>query len=119
MRFLEKTGRIVVDDKAVRLTPTGRDAQKTARRLHGELERAWERTYGADTVQRLRAGLDGVLEQRDGARQRLSLGLQPPPNGWRATRRYAAQTNAVIADPAGRLPHYPMVLHRGGWPDGS
>ena len=119
LRFLEKTGRVVVDNKAVRLTPTGRDAQKTARRLHGELEHAWERAYSADTVKRLRAGLDGVLEQRDGARQRLSLGLQPPPDGWRATRRYAAQTNAVIADPAGRLPHYPMVLHRGGWPDGS
>jgi hypothetical protein len=25
----------------------------------------------------------------------------------------------VHADPTGRLPAYPMVLHRGGWPDGS
>jgi len=25
----------------------------------------------------------------------------------------------MIADPAGTLPHYPMVSHRGGYPDGS
>jgi hypothetical protein len=25
----------------------------------------------------------------------------------------------VLRDPHGALPRYPMVLHRGGWPDGS
>jgi hypothetical protein len=25
----------------------------------------------------------------------------------------------MINDPSAGLPHYPMVLHRGGWPDGS
>ena len=35
-------------------------------------------------------------------------GLEPYPDGWRAkVRRPEA------------LPHYPMVLHRGGYPDGS
>jgi hypothetical protein len=37
----------------------------------------------------------------------------------RADKRYAAQTEAFIHDPRGALPHDPMVLHRGGWPDGS
>ena len=55
-----------------------------------------------------------VLDQR-----RLSEGLHPYPDGWRARKRYVEQTNAVIDDPTGRLPHYPMVLHRGGWPDGA
>ena len=32
---------------------------------------------------------------------------------------YAQLTQAMIADPAGSLPHYPMVSHRGGYPDGS
>ncbi len=50
---------------------------------------------------------------------RLSEGLHPYPDGWRARKKYVEQTNAVIDDPTGRLPHYPMVLHRGGWPDGS
>jgi len=35
-------------------------------------------------------------------------GLEPYPDGWRAeVRRPEA------------LPHYPMVLHRVGYPDGS
>jgi hypothetical protein len=25
----------------------------------------------------------------------------------------------MLADPAATLPHYPMVSHRGGYPDGS
>jgi hypothetical protein len=38
----------------------------------------------------------------------LFRGLEPYPDGWRAPVRKA-----------GTLPHYPMVLHRGGFPDGS
>jgi hypothetical protein len=25
----------------------------------------------------------------------------------------------MLRDPNAALPHFPMVLHRGGWPDGS
>ena len=32
---------------------------------------------------------------------------------------YPRQTTAVLDDPGAALPHYPTVLHRGGWPDGS
>ncbi len=42
------------------------------------------------------------------ARGRLAAGLEPPPGGWPASLRSPAT-----------LPHYPMVLHRGGFPDGS
>jgi hypothetical protein len=38
----------------------------------------------------------------------LFRGLEPYPDGWRASVR---KPNT--------LPHYPMVLHRGGFPDGS
>ncbi len=51
--------------------------------------------------------------------KRSPKACSPYPDGWRARKSYVEQTNAVIADPTGRLPHYPMVLHRGGWPDGS
>jgi hypothetical protein len=34
--------------------------------------------------------------------------MQPYPDGWRASVRAPAT-----------LPQYPMVLHRGGYPDGS
>ena len=49
----------------------------------------------------------------------ISAGLVPHPDGWRASPPYARLTQAMIADPAGALPHYPMVSHRGGYPDGS
>ena len=39
---------------------------------------------------------------------RLYAGLEPYPDGWRAR----------LPQPV-TLPHYPMTLHRGGYPDGS
>ena len=60
-----------------------------------------------------------MLERREGARTLLSLGLEPYAGGWRASAPYVTRTQAVIDDPVSTLPHYPMVLHRGGWPDGS
>jgi hypothetical protein len=38
----------------------------------------------------------------------LAAGLSPYPDNWRARRA-----------PVATLPHYPMTLHRGGYPDGS
>jgi Mn-dependent DtxR family transcriptional regulator len=119
LKLVTKSGHVVVETKVVRLTPKGREAQEAARVLHAELEKRWRARFGAAEVRRLRTALDGVLDQREGERLRLSLGLEPHPDGWRASKRYVEQTNAVVADPLGRLPHYPMVLHRGGWPDGS
>jgi hypothetical protein len=39
---------------------------------------------------------------------RLFRGLEPHPGGWRESVRKPDT-----------LPHHPMVLHRGGYPDGS
>lgn len=121
LTYLAKTGYVVVDArrKLVQITSQGHEAQEAALQLHARLEKAWETQFGASSVDSLRTALHGVLDQRDGERTRLSLGLQPHAEGWRGTKPYLAQTNAVIEDPIGRLPHYPMVLHRGGWPDGS
>ncbi len=107
LNFLKKTGYVSVEAKLARLTAKGLKAQAAAPALHADVERGWK-------PQRLRKAMAGVLDQR-----RLSEGLHPYPDGWRARKRYVEQTNAVIDDPTGRLPHYPMVLHRGGWPDGS
>ena len=39
---------------------------------------------------------------------------------WRPlTGTIEACWNAILADPIAALPHHPMVLHRGGWPDGA
>ena len=120
LTFLTKTGYVVVEapTKVVRLASKGREAQQAADLLHDNLEKVWEARFGA-AVHRLRAALQSLLDQRHGEQAVLSRGLEPHPGGWRATKRYIEQTNAVIDDPTGRLPRYPMVLHRGGWPDGS
>ena len=83
------------------------EAQAAAPGLHAEVERAWK-------TRRVQQALTALLDHES-----LSEGLRPYPDGWRARKKYVEQTNAVIDDPTGRLPHYPMVLHRGGWPDGS
>jgi hypothetical protein len=115
LRYLTKNGYAELREKDVLLTPKGREADETTRRLHADVERAWEKRFGADRVRRLRAALAAVLDQGP----QLSTGLQPYPDGWRASKPYLEQTKAVVDDPTGRLPAYPMVLHRGGWPDGS
>jgi hypothetical protein len=49
----------------------------------------------------------------------LSAGLVPPDGCWRTEAPYLAQTRRLLTDPTSALPWHPMVLHRGGWPDGS
>src|SRR5688572_2467140 len=107
VKFLAKTGHVTVEAKLVRLTAKGLEAQAAAPGLHADAEAAW-------TTRRLRKALTTFLSH-----PKLAEGLEPYPDGWRARKKYVEQTNAVIADPTGRLPHYPMVLHRGGWPDGN
>jgi len=65
--------------------------------------------------QALRAAVEAVVSQREA----LAEGLVPPPGCWRGEKPYLTQTRRVLADPAAALPWHPMVLHRGGWPDGS
>jgi hypothetical protein len=110
---LARTAYVVIEGapasrRTIRLTSGGGGLRADERRLHSRCEEEW---VDAD---RLRAALVAVLDQSD-----LSAGLVPPPEGWRASTQYVQQTEALLADPRGRLPHHPMVLHRGGWPDGS
>ena len=114
LTFLTKSGYVAVSGKQVRLTPRGRKAQQALARRHDDVEDQWAVRFGARDIGRLRAALRRVLDN-----PRLADGLRPHPGGWRATKRYIAHTEAVLADPRAALPHYPMVLHRGGWPDGS
>jgi hypothetical protein len=68
-------------------------------------------------VEATRPGLAELLEPVVGPA--LAKGLRPYPDGWRAHPPYLSSTRAVLADPAGALPHQPMVSHRGGFPDGA
>ncbi|MGH7856718.1 MAG: hypothetical protein ACREQY_05250 [Candidatus Binatia bacterium] len=116
--WLEKNGYAQVSaDKAKLARPTakGRDAQQSYGQNVGEIEDAWTERHGGA----LRKTLEAVMTKRAGNGLLLAEGLKPDPTSWRAHKRYARLTEAYVADPAAALPHYPMVLHRGGYPDGS
>ena len=118
--MLPKAGYVEVEGataatKVARLTPRGRKRKARAPGRHATIESGWKKRFGAAEIRRLRAALQGVLDQRE----QLSHGFILAPDGWRASKPYLQHTRAVIDDPTARLPHYPMVLYRGGWPDGS
>ena len=124
--FLGRHGCVVVQPdpaesrtKLACLTAKGLRAQYGYRRRLGVIEERWRERFGPDAIDTLRESLQSLLDSSDGERPRISAGLAPYPDGWRARRPYVTQTTAVIGDARGALPHYPMVLHRGGWPDGS
>jgi hypothetical protein len=94
--------------KLARLTAKGTAAQQEYARLTAEIEDGWRARYGADLVASLRGLLEPLADVPGSGHGPLWRGLEPYPDGWRASVR-AADT----------LPHYPMVLHRGGYPDGS
>ena len=88
------------------LTPRGRSVQNKCRERLTEVEHRWQARSGGETITALREALERLVSEP--GRAQLFAGLEPPPGGWRAGVR-AKDT----------LPHYPMVLHRGGFPDGS
>ncbi len=98
MGVLTKKG-IAVAKPDARLTSRGRAAQDAYRKLLAMIEERWRARFGTENIDNLRKGLD---------LPRLFEGLEPYPDGWRASVRKPST-----------LPHYPMVLHRGGFPDGS
>ncbi len=117
--YLTKNGYAAVEGSTAaagqaRLTAKGSRVQEQLAGVHADVEAAWADRFGADDVRRLRTSVGSVLEHRD-----LGEGLRPDEDGWRASKPYRARTDALLENPRAALPHYPLVLHRGGWPDGS
>jgi len=94
--------------KVVRLTANGRKFQDAYHKLLAEIEERWQVRFGAENIRALRSSLERLAGDPSAQPSPLFAGLQPYPEGWRASVRKP-----------GTLPHYPMVLHRGGYPDGS
>jgi hypothetical protein len=92
--------------RTVELTARGRAASRSSLEQRAELDARW----GEST------DLGGTLV--DVVVPRLAEGLEPPPDGWRAHPPYLTQTRATLGDPEAALPAFPMVSHRGGYPDG-
>jgi hypothetical protein len=114
LSFLDKRGYTALRSKpgaggkVLLLTAKGRDAQEAYGRVVWSIEQQWQMHFGEGVVGLLRKSLESLAGQPDKQRSPLFLGLDPYPDGWRAS----------VPKPE-RLPHYPMVLHRGGFPDGS
>jgi hypothetical protein len=108
--FLEREGfaTLATSGRAKIATPTGagRAAQDFADQRLREFDERFERAR--DALERILSNRDAMVDT-----------LTPHPNAWRASPAYAAQTKRMLADPRAALPHFPIVTHRGGYPDGS
>jgi DNA-binding MarR family transcriptional regulator len=112
--FLVKHGYVVMapdptaKGKLVRLSPKGREAQEAYRQRLGVIEVRWQARLGEDAVRKLRESLECLVGEPSSQPSPLFRGLDPYPEGWRAS----------VGQPE-TLPHYPLITHRGGFPDGS
>jgi hypothetical protein len=93
--------------KLARLTPRGRLVRDAYPDRLASLEARWVERFGADVMADLRESLERLVGP-GGPPSPLFAGLEPQPGNWRAD----------VAPPE-TLPHFPMVLHRGGYPDGA
>jgi DNA-binding MarR family transcriptional regulator len=91
--------------RITRLTPRGVRARDAYPALAVGIERDWRAGFGDVVISALRESLMPLLA---GDPPPLAAGLSPYPDNWRARR-----------PPPATLPHYPMTLHRGAYPDGS
>jgi hypothetical protein len=94
--------------KVARLSPGGRQRQNPSGRLVRVVEERWLARYGAADIGGLRAALEPLAGDLTAEGSLPFRGLVPYPGNWRAATRQARV-----------LPHFPMVLHRAGYPDGS
>ena len=96
--FLKERGYTASAGAALTLTAKGRQALDAYCALVPAIEERWQSCFGAGGMRALREALEQVP----------AVWPEPYPDGWRAS----------VPRPE-VLPHYPMVLHRGGFPDGS
>lgn len=113
--ILRKAHLIVVEKESrqspwhvARLTGAGLAMQAAYAARLAAIEKSWQSQFGVSEVRALRKAAETIVGEANDAHSVLMQGIEPYPEGWRA----------AIAQPQ-TLPHFPMVLHRGGYPDGS
>ncbi len=113
--FLAKVGYIAMkpdptakNSKIAHLTARGKHAQEAYRQRVVMIEDGWQQRFGKDAIRKLRDSLERLVGEPTAQKSPLFQGLEPYPDGWRAK----------VPKPE-TLPHFPLVTHRGGYPDGS
>jgi hypothetical protein len=91
--------------KVTRLTAAGTAARDAYADRTAAIEADWRARFAPGRVESLRAAIEPLAA---GDPPALLAGLEPYPDNWRARVK-----------PRLVLPHYPMTLHRGGYPDGA
>lgn len=92
--------------KMLLLTAKSRQAAQRYSHLTETIEEQWRSRFGEQIVRELRARLELLALEDHGQPPPLFRGLEPYPAAWRAK----------VPRPR-TLPHFPMILHRGGYPD--
>ncbi|HEY1827200.1 MAG TPA: hypothetical protein VGF87_04230 [Acidimicrobiales bacterium] len=94
--------------QVLKLTPDGLASRTAIDAEVAATEQRWRAHHGV-SVEELRDALEAIVGGGlTPETSRLFEGLEPPEDCWRAQ-----------APRPSTLPHFPMVLHRGGYPDGS
>jgi hypothetical protein len=94
--------------KQIRLSEKGLVAQEQYGKALRAIEKRWAGRFGEEAVSGLRLSLEPIVGDGTAGKSPLFAGLTPYPEGWRAKVRKPEL-----------LPHFPLVTHRGGFPDGS
>jgi hypothetical protein len=95
-------------DAVLRATARGQLARQIWQPLAGLIEQRWRDRCGSGAMSALRRPLEALATSPPDEPPPLFQALRPYPENWRAK-----------IPPAASLPHYPMVLNRCGYPDGS
>jgi hypothetical protein len=113
--ILRKTRLAIVDKESrqspwhvVRLTEAGLIVQRAAAAQLVAIEKSWQSQFGRLELCALRKTSETIVGDASDPHSTLMQSIEPYPEGWRA----------AVAKPH-TLPHFPMVLHRGGYPDGA
>jgi DNA-binding MarR family transcriptional regulator len=95
--------------KLIKLTATGTKAQSQFDERHGVIRDQWNDRFGSAAVEQLTEAARQIAgDPGSEAESIFRAGCAPGPDNWRASVK-----------PPQTLPYYPMVLHRGGFPDGA
>ena len=111
--FLERHGFAITAiepgsrSNALTLTPKGLRARTACIARIAAVEAQWQERFGKETIEAVRESL-GEIVTEPLSESALYTGMTPHRDCWRA----------ALPRPEA-LPHFPMVLHRGGYPDGS
>lgn len=94
--------------RQARLTPRGLVAGERHLDLVSDIECRWVRRFGPDVLRTLRSSLEAIVVTPELCNSPLAAAYGPLPGTWRADKP-APET----------LPHYPLVVRGGGYPDGA